>query len=136
MNKAHTFYACTPGKRGVWHDLASHLHQTAALWRGNAAKFGTGELAYLAGLWHDVEKFNPEFKEYLKRCARVVHEESPAPTECVLDAVYGAILAMDSVSLLAPLIYGHHAGLPQPVKLQSAVAEENTEVHEAYERLM
>jgi hypothetical protein len=56
MGTGSGFYAHTPGKGRDWHDLVSHLEQTAARARRNAAKFGAGEAAYLAGLWHDIGK--------------------------------------------------------------------------------
>jgi CRISPR-associated endonuclease/helicase Cas3 len=49
----------------VWHDLATHLHATAAQAKARAEKFGAGDLAYLAGLWHDLGKYNPAFQQYL-----------------------------------------------------------------------
>ena len=136
MAERESFFAHTPVDGGPWHDLISHLEQTAAITEKNAAKFGAGELARLAGLWHDIGKFNPAFQEYLKRCERAAREAATAPAKGVPHAVYGAVLAAGSVQLLAPVIYGHHAGLPQHARLQSIVAKENEEVREVYERLM
>lgn len=129
------FYAHTPVKGGAWHNLVTHLERTAELARKNAANFGAGDLAYLAGLWHDIGKFNSEFQEYLHRCERAAREGESPPAKSVPHAVYGAILAAESVGLLAPIIYGHHAGLPERAKVQSAVEVENVEVRKVYERL-
>src|SRR5215212_11157454 len=98
MGEGKRFYAHTPGERGVWHDLVLHLERTAALAQANATKFGAGQLANLAGIWHDIGKFNPDFQEYLRRCERAVREEAPAPAKSVPHAVYGAVLAWDSVN--------------------------------------
>jgi CRISPR-associated endonuclease/helicase Cas3 len=61
MQKGKRFYAHTPGGSDDWHDLVSHLKRTAELAQENAAKFGAGDVARLAGLWHDIGKFNPAF---------------------------------------------------------------------------
>ena len=117
------FYAHTPVKDGPWHDLVEHLERTAEKASENAAKFGAGEIASLAGLWHDIGKFNPEFQEYLKRCDRAARTGEDAPARGVPHAVYGAMLASDAVRALAAVIYGHHAGLPNSAKLDDVVKQ-------------
>lgn len=129
-------YAHTPVEDGPWHDLVGHLTCTAARAHGNAAKFGAGELARLAGLWHDIGKFNPEFQEYLRRCDAAKQRGDDAPAKSVPHAVHGAVLAWGSLSLLSPVIYGHHAGLPERTRLQGVMAEDNEEVREVYEGLL
>jgi CRISPR-associated endonuclease/helicase Cas3 len=117
MGEGKRFYAHTPGERGAWHDLVSHPERTAEAAEKNAAKFRAGELGRLAGLWHDVGKFNLEFQEYLGRCyeAKLVGGEAPRGGS-VPHAVYGAMLASEknaaeAVEWLVPVVYGHHAGL-------------------------
>ncbi|GMT48330.1 MAG: hypothetical protein IEMM0007_1896 [bacterium] len=39
-----------------WQPLDEHLKGTAELARQFAEEFGSGERAYLAGLWHDLGK--------------------------------------------------------------------------------
>lgn len=124
------FYAHTPVGGSNWHDLVSHLNQTAERARENAAKFSAGELAYLAGLWHDLGKFNSEFQYYLRNCEKAKREDGTAPAKGVPHAVYGAIMAADSLQALASIIYGHHAGLPNRSKLRDAV--QGTEYREKY----
>lgn len=128
------FYAHTPVKDGPWHDLISHLKQTAVLAKRNADKFGAGELARVAGLWHDVGKFNPEFQNYLERCYARAADNEDAPAKGVPHAVYGAMLAADSVQALAAIIYGHHAGLPNQAKLRDALHQ--PELRQTYERIL
>lgn len=130
------FYAHTPVEGGAWHELVSHLKRTAVLAQENAVKFGAGDLTYLAGLWHDIGKFNPDFQDYLRRCDRAKRSGEKPPPKGVPHAVYGAVLATESMQPLTPIIYGHHAGLPQRARLQGVVAEENEEVREVYEQLM
>jgi CRISPR-associated endonuclease/helicase Cas3 len=113
VGEGSKFYAHTPVEGGDWHDLVSHLRQTAERARKNAEKFGAGELAYLAGLWHDLGKFNPAFQKYLLDCREAALAGDRAPRGgSVPHAVYGAALAAESVQSLAAVIYGHHAGLP------------------------
>lgn len=128
------YYAHTPANGGGWHDLIEHLQQTSALARTNGAKFGAGELAHLAGLWHDIGKFNPEFQRYLRECEKAKREGASAPTKGTPHAIYGAILAADSLQALSALIYGHHAGLPNGPKLRDAVRQ--SETREKYESIV
>ncbi|HET7478633.1 MAG TPA: CRISPR-associated helicase Cas3' [Rubrobacteraceae bacterium] len=128
------FFAHTPVEDGDWHDLLSHLKRTADLARGNGAKFGAGELARLAGLWHDIGKFNPEFQLYLRECEKAKRESTSAPAKGTPHAIYGAVLAYDSLQALAAIIYGHHAGLPNGSKLRDAVRQ--SEVREKYESIV
>jgi CRISPR-associated endonuclease/helicase Cas3 len=68
-----------------------------------AAKFGAGELAYYAGLWHDVGKFSTEFQAYLaQQGGRRSADHKTA----------GAVLAGEWCDLLAFIIAGHHGGMP------------------------
>jgi CRISPR-associated endonuclease/helicase Cas3 len=139
VSRGEVFYAHTPAfDGGPWHDLVKHLERTAELARENAAKFGAGELARLAGLWHDIGKFNPEFQEYLRRCERAARNGGKPPLKGVPHAVYGAILAVEIASrlrspvfeLLAPLVSGHHAGLRDPAAVRTAVLDpERREVY-------
>lgn len=62
MERKPNFVAHTPGKSGEWHDLVLHLEHTAVRAQENGAKFGAGKVCYLAGLWHDIGKFNPVFQ--------------------------------------------------------------------------
>lgn len=130
------FFAHTPVEDGDWHDLLSHLKETADLARDNGAKFGAGELARLAGLWHDIGKFNPEFQRYLRDCEKAKREGISAPAKGVPHAVYGAMLAWEALGLLAPVIYGHHVGLPNRSRLQGMMSEEQEELRETYARLL
>jgi CRISPR-associated endonuclease/helicase Cas3 len=104
------FYAHTPGDHDPtkWHYLNEHLQDVANLTKRFAAKLKGTQLGYYAGLWHDLGKYNPEFKKYLEDC-----HQGNSQAKSVPHAVYGAILAAEIMSPIAPLIYGHHGGLPQ-----------------------
>ena len=122
------FFAHTPTKTdGKWHDLVSHLKRVAKLAHENASKFEAGELGQIAGLWHDIGKFNPAFQKYLKDCheADTIGKKAPRGGS-VPHAVYGAILAGESVQALAAVIHGHHAGLPNRAKYLDALKQGDT----------
>ena len=128
------FYAHTPVEGGPWHDLVDHLVCVAERARDNADKFGEGELARLAGLWHDLGKFNPAFQEYLRRCDAAKRSGGDAPAKGVPHAVYGAMLAADTLQALAATVYGHHAGLPNGAKLRDALRQ--PELRTGYEHIL
>jgi CRISPR-associated endonuclease/helicase Cas3 len=103
------FAAHTPPKGSEqWHELKHHLQDVATGTQLYADKFGAGELGRYAGLWHDLGKYNSEFQKYLSDCAKVDGQAKSVP-----HAVHGAILAAALIPPIAPLIYGHHGGLPQ-----------------------
>jgi CRISPR-associated endonuclease/helicase Cas3 len=92
---------------GEWHDLATHLHATAAKAKARADKFGAGDLAYLAGMLHDLGKFNPAFQQYLFD-AHAGREAKSTP-----HAVFGAMLAAErGIPELGQVIAGHHGQMP------------------------
>ncbi len=129
------FYAHTPASGGDWHDLVTHLERTALRAGEHASKFEAGQFAYLAGLWHDIGKFNPEFQEYLRRCyeASINGEEVPRGGS-VPHAVYGAVLARESLQMLAPVIHGHHMGLQKFGSVQEAT--EGPGVRQVYRKIL
>lgn len=98
-----------------WHSLSEHLKAVAEQAKAFAAPFGAGELAYLAGLWHDLGKVNPEFQRYLE----AQHQGRNYPS--VPHAIWGAALVYVLVykiredpegwKWLALPVQGHHAGL-------------------------
>ncbi len=98
-----------PGRpRREWQPLAAHLEAVAALAERFAAPFGAAEWARLAGLWHDLGKYNPAFQRYLETgdAARGPDHSSA-----------GALLARERAGKSRPwlplglVIAGHHGGL-------------------------
>ena len=119
-----SFSAHTPPQNSTkWHPLKCHLFKVAKLAKKFGNKFNAGELAYYAGLWHDLGKYNPEFQEYLKECDRATKLGEKPPYQKVPHAKYGAKLASEKFQPLAPLIYGHHAGLPKRADLNDRLTE-------------
>lgn len=133
MTNADDFYAHTPNERGDWHKLETHLMAVAELAREFAEPFGAGDLAYAAGLLHDVGKYSDEFQKYLKRCdearqngkkGRVFpgggdHKEAGALWSS--DLFDG-----DKVNWLAFGILGHHGQVPAKSEIASKTLTPDT----------
>ncbi len=104
---------------GEWreHLLGEHLRGVAALAADFAADFDSSEWASIAGLWHDIGKYSTEFQRYIKTVsgydAEAHIEGAPGRVD---HSTAGAIHAVRQFGahgrILAYLIAGHHAGLP------------------------
>ena len=104
---------------GEWreHLLDEHLRGVAALAADFAADFDSREWASIAGLWHDLGKYSTEFQRYIKTVsgydAEAHIEGAPGRVD---HSTAGAIHAVRQFGahgrILAYLIAGHHAGLP------------------------
>ncbi len=108
-------YAHSENARGEKHCLQKHLQRVAHLAKEFADKFQASPWGYLAGLLHDVGKFNLAFQRYLNG------KESRGPDH----SSAGAVLAVQRHYWegLAFLIAGHHGGLPQPEALKQRLQE-------------
>lgn len=101
---------------GQWldHLLEDHLRDVAALAETFAAAFGAGDWAKLAGLWHDLGKYRLAFQCYIRSASGYdAHIEAPSKVD---HSTAGALYAIERMKglgrILAYLIAGHHAGLP------------------------
>lgn len=81
------------------------------------SSFGASEWTHLAGLWHDLGKYSAAFQAYIARESGYdpeAHVEGVAGR--VNHSTAGALYAIEKLGkkghLLAYLIAGHHAGLP------------------------
>ncbi len=99
------------------HDLLGHLEGTAQRAREFADAFGNGDWARLAGLWHDLGKFPPAWQAYLKGKSGFDPEAHLEGNHGKLD--HSSAGAQHAIARLGPmgqvlayLIAGHHAGLP------------------------
>ena len=98
------------------HRLDAHLRKVAALAATSAALFGAATWAELAGRWHDLGKYRAGFQRKL-RVAGGIDAHIEGAGDRVTHSTAGAIHAVRALgeahgSVLAFLIAGHHAGLP------------------------
>ena len=106
---------------GTWrepHDLGDHLAGVSAMAACFAQPFG-GDWARLAGLWHDLGKYRPGFQAYIRKQSGFERENAhiEGMGQRVEHSAAGAVHAIAKLGdmhgrLLAYLIAGHHAGLP------------------------
>lgn len=99
------------------HDLEDHLRAVGELAGEFASSFGHSDWGWLAGLWHDLGKYSPAFQSYIARGSGFdpeAHIEGDKGR--VNHSSAGALHAVRQLGgkgrLLAYLIAGHHAGLP------------------------
>lgn len=104
---------------GAWviHPLDEHLHGVAQLAGGFAQAFGAADWASLAGSWHDLGKNRQAFQNYIRSQSGYDPEAHIEGGKGRVDhSTAGAIHAIDQLGphgrILAYLIAGHHAGLP------------------------
>ena len=110
-------------KRGVddsWieHALADHLRCVGNIAGNLASDFGAADWAKLAGYWHDLGKYRPSFQSYIRDASGFEREEAHIEGKLnrVDHSTAGAIYAKQKLGtlghVLAYVIAGHHAGLP------------------------
>lgn len=132
---------------GNWlapHALEDHLQKVARICGAFAESFDSLGWASAAGLWHDLGKYRKPFQEYIRQASGFerenAHVEQDKSSARVTHSTAGAKHAIEqwpSVPgyILAYLISGHHAGLPDwsggRGALQFRLAESEQEYHEA-----
>ena len=99
------------------HDLDEHLRGVGKLAEEYAQVFGSGDWAQVAGLWHDLGKYSAEFQRRIKSVSGYDAEAHLEGQSGRVDhSTAGAQYAINQFGLhgriLAYLIAGHHAGLP------------------------
>ncbi|WP_020560769.1 CRISPR-associated helicase/endonuclease Cas3 [Thiofilum flexile] len=128
----------------IEHWLDEHLQKVAQLASGYATDFKSHEWAYVAGLWHDLGKYNPAFQDYI--CDKTGYERENAHIELannskgkVNHSAAGALYAVKQHKQLglplAYLIAGHHAGLPDWTKTAESEGRSLAEILEETEHL-
>jgi CRISPR-associated endonuclease/helicase Cas3 len=119
------------------------LRAVAGLASQFAESFGGGRWGYLAGLWHDLGKYRPGFQRYVRETPDA-HIEDKVPGHDKTHSAAGALHAMERLGkdvgrVLAFVIAGHHAGLPDwetgdgaGASLQARVAPTNADSQREY----
>lgn len=122
------FYSHTlPGRPpSEWEVLEEHLRQVAERASEFACAFGAAEWGHLAGLWHDLGKYRRSFQEYLHQAGSAGVEATQEQVVGRVDhSTAGALFAVEALGpfgkVLAYVIAGHHAGLPDGLGGQSAL---------------
>lgn len=112
------------GDDGSWrvHRLEDHLRATGALAAEFAAVFGSGDWAELAGRWHDLGKHRDSFQRYLRAASGWQPDAHLETLGRVDHSTAGAVHARERLGdrgrIIAYLVAGHHAGLPDWRPLQ------------------
>lgn len=105
----------------AWQALESHLNETARQAQDFAQPFHSGDWAFLAGLWHDIGKTNPNFQQYILYANKLA-AKAPAASKNHAGPGAGYILSQPAKfpvyhRIFGYLIAGHHAGLPDYTEL-------------------
>ncbi len=101
------------------HGLVEHLEGTARLAEEFGRWFGQPQACRAAGLWHDVGKVSAEFQRYLAACETPVHPPH-GPDHKAAGAV--VVAGRRDTAPVAPLILGHHGGIPDFGEAQPLLA--------------
>lgn len=107
------FYAhsTTDASKQDWQTLTGHLFEVSRLAREFASPFKGQRAASLAGLLHDVGKYQPDFQRRLEGARDSVDHATPgAVIVSGLPTAKGADTLV--AKILAYAIAGHHGGLP------------------------
>jgi len=121
VNKSFIAHA-RQDEQGHWleaHFLEDHLRDVAKIAEALASSFGSENWGRLAGQWHDLGKYQNAFQDYIRE--KSGYEKENAHIEQgvnrVTHSTAGAIHAVEVFGpvighIIAYMISGHHAGLP------------------------
>lgn len=116
--------------------LEEHLQEVASTASLFAKTFNAGHISYLAGLWHDLGKYNPAWQRGL---IRVTQPEIQGDKIGIPHAMAGALHAKKRLkaagrgaeTLFDYLIACHHTGLKNYNDLEQAVLKSGTDLQAA-----
>jgi len=103
------------GEDWLLHPLDEHLREVARRAGLCAAQLNASDWATVAGLWHDLGKYAPAFQSMIQRESGYnpeAHIESGPRNHSTAGALYAVQKLGPPGRILAYLIAGHHAGLP------------------------
>lgn len=99
----------TPGQPDDWQLLAVHLDNAAQRAAGRALKSGLSKSAFVAGLYHDLGKYDPAFQRKLYGEKNEVNHSTAGAAELLTQGGPDEKIPLE---MIAYAILGHHAGLP------------------------
>ncbi|NPV49121.1 MAG: CRISPR-associated endonuclease Cas3'' [Armatimonadetes bacterium] len=108
-------YLAHSPRDGQGQALPDHLLAVATRAGELGQAFGAGDLAYVAGLVHDLGKTSAQFQQYLRGLVTTGGDHKLAGAQWVYEQFGGVVAAV-----IAPVVLGHHGGLPA---LATAVGE-------------
>ncbi|HHX40388.1 MAG TPA: CRISPR-associated helicase Cas3' [Armatimonadetes bacterium] len=110
---ASGYFAHTPRDgEEEFEPLEVHVERAAERAAAFAEPLGMPELARSAAWLHDAGKCSSAFQAYLRACHEAKRMGRKPPRGGVDHKTAGALLAVEHHPLLAPLILGHHGGIP------------------------
>ena len=112
LHAAHTLPP--PAHERDWEPLRAHLGRVARRAGRYGEAFDSRAWGRVAGLWHDLGKYRPEFQEYLRG-------RHPGVPHAGAGAALAATRRADGATALAFAVAGHHAGLANLRSNESAV---------------
>ena len=103
--------------------LEDHLKSTGERAASFAEQFSASEWGRIEGLWHDLGKYSDDFQKMIKGVNNTEKSNYPSRVD---HSTAGAIYAIQKLKgtgrVLAYLIAGHHAGLPDWQSAESGAA--------------
>lgn len=112
--------------------LWQHLHHVAMSTSSMCEQFSGEQIGWLAGLWHDLGKYHPQWQEYIHYIERGIArgggaiDDAPSkPSHAAAGALYAhhRFGAKPIVYVLTYLIACHHTGLKNGDDLQSTLRD-------------
>ena len=125
MSGGRELYAHSANVRGERQLLVDHLRNVATLAREFGRHFAAGDIGYLAGLWHDAGKADPEWQRRLIESEQGLRN-GPIGIDHKLAGVLLAQKQGTAPGIVGPVIHGHHGGIRNPrVDLRPWIGEKS-----------
>jgi CRISPR-associated endonuclease/helicase Cas3 len=110
----HFAHSADDPDRARWQKLTEHLSNVATLAATRAGAFGAAPIAALAGAFHDLGKYAPEYQSYIAGARVKGPDHATAGARELLGRAWPPPDRL-SAELAAFCIAGHHTGLPDRV---------------------
>ena len=114
-----SFFAHSANPAGQRQLLVEHCQRVATLAATFAEDLHAKQIAYYAGLWHDVGKFDPRWQQYLVEVKQNPERRGTGPDH----KAAGVMLAQQSCPFASFLVHGHHGGLSSKTEIARWLAE-------------